>query len=93
MWPNLQETADLITFTEEILNGKHHFLCREYICWATFAGAQSEMFEGQGSYDQNREEALAHCIKNEFFSLRISSVNATKSAVCCGFDHVYWRNP
>ena len=23
MWPNLQETADLITFTEEILNGKH----------------------------------------------------------------------
>ena len=29
MWPNLQETADLVTFTEEILNGKLHFLCRE----------------------------------------------------------------
>ena len=27
MWPNPQETADLVTFTEEILNGKHHFLC------------------------------------------------------------------
>ena len=27
MWPNLQETADLVTFTEEILNGKLHFLC------------------------------------------------------------------
>ena len=27
MWPNPQETADLITFTEEILNGKLHFLC------------------------------------------------------------------
>ena len=27
MWPNLQETADLIIFTEEILNGKLHFLC------------------------------------------------------------------
>ena len=26
MWPNPQETADLVTFTEEILNGKH-FLC------------------------------------------------------------------
>ena len=25
MWPNLQETADLVTFTEEILNGKLHF--------------------------------------------------------------------
>ena len=26
MWPNLQETPDLVTFTEEILNGKR-FLC------------------------------------------------------------------
>ena len=27
MWPNPQETADLVTFTEEILNGKLYFLC------------------------------------------------------------------
>ena len=27
MWPNPQDTADLVTFTEEILNGKLHFLC------------------------------------------------------------------
>ena len=27
MWPNPQETADLVTFTEEIFNGKLHFLC------------------------------------------------------------------
>ena len=27
MEPNPQETADLVTFTEEILNGKLHFLC------------------------------------------------------------------
>ena len=26
MWPNPQETADWVTFTEEILNGKLHFL-------------------------------------------------------------------
>ena len=26
MWPNPQETADLVTFTEEILEGKLHFL-------------------------------------------------------------------
>ena len=31
MWPNPQETADLVTFTEEILNGKHHFFCAVYI--------------------------------------------------------------
>ena len=29
MWPNPQETADLVTFTKEILNGKIHFLCNE----------------------------------------------------------------
>ena len=27
MWPNPQETANLLAFTEEILNGKLHFLC------------------------------------------------------------------
>ena len=27
MWPNPKETADLVPFTEEILNGKLHFLC------------------------------------------------------------------
>ena len=27
MWPNPQETADLVTFTEEILNGKLYLLC------------------------------------------------------------------
>ena len=27
MWPNPQETAGLVTFTEEILDGKLHSLC------------------------------------------------------------------
>ena len=27
MWPNTQETVDLVTFTEEISKGKLHFLC------------------------------------------------------------------
>ena len=27
MWPNPQESADLVTFTEEILNAELHFLC------------------------------------------------------------------
>ena len=29
MGPNPQKTADLVTFTEEILNGKLHLLCSE----------------------------------------------------------------
>ena len=31
MWQNPQETVDLVTFTEEILNGKLHFLCSEIL--------------------------------------------------------------
>ena len=27
MWPNLQFAGDLVTFTEETLNGKFHFFC------------------------------------------------------------------
>ena len=27
MWPNPQESADLVTFTDEILDGILHFLC------------------------------------------------------------------
>ena len=27
MWPNPHETADLVTVTKEIVNGKFHFLC------------------------------------------------------------------
>ena len=27
MWTNSQETADLVTFSEKMLNGKLHFLC------------------------------------------------------------------
>ena len=34
MWPNPQKTEDLVTFTEEILNGKLHFLCRKLRIWS-----------------------------------------------------------
>ena len=27
MWPNPQETADLVTFTEDVPNEELHFLC------------------------------------------------------------------
>ena len=31
MWPNPQETADLVTFTEKIFNGKLHFSAGEVV--------------------------------------------------------------
>ena len=35
MWPNPQESAALVTSTEDILNGKLHYLCK---AWQIFAG-------------------------------------------------------
>ena len=29
MWPNPQETVDLVIFTEEMLNEKLHFVCSD----------------------------------------------------------------
>ena len=31
MWPYPQETADLVIFTEEILNGKLYFFCQDHL--------------------------------------------------------------
>ena len=39
MWPNLQFHADLVTFTEEILNGKLHF------CAVLWTGYQMILLE------------------------------------------------
>ena len=36
MWPNPQFPANLVTFTEEILNGKLHFLCSVICTKASF---------------------------------------------------------
>ena len=36
MWPNQQETVDLVTFTKENLNGKLHFLSSEHLEFANF---------------------------------------------------------
>ena len=36
MWPNKQFPADFVTFTEEILHGKLHFLCSVLYCIVQF---------------------------------------------------------
>ena len=38
MCPNPLETADLVTFTEEILNGKLHFSCSNMLVETTLSG-------------------------------------------------------
>ena len=36
MWPNAHGIADLVTFTEVVLNGKLHFLCSDQSHWPYF---------------------------------------------------------
>ena len=37
MWPNPQLPVDLYTFTEEVFNGKLHFLCSGYcMVWSNY---------------------------------------------------------
>ena len=44
MWPNPLETADLVTFTEEILNGKLHFFVQWHI-WMTISEVEKVYFK------------------------------------------------
>ena len=44
MWLNPQVPEDLVTFTEEILNGKFHFLCNECIDMMIFVGFLANIF-------------------------------------------------
>ena len=45
MWPNPQETANLVTFTEEILNEKLQFLCGANC--GNFSGARGKVSIGK----------------------------------------------
>ena len=131
MWPNLQETSDLVTFTEEILNMENLIFCavfgvlycKQKLCddlyiWRKFdrnlmqilnLKFASNLFEHiirKDLYETNlilKRCAFhfvgfqsAYCFylqstAKKSFSLRISSVHVTKSAVSCGFGHIYWR--
>ena len=43
MWPNLQETADFVKFTEEIRNWKTHFFCAVHISLTSNRSSRPEM--------------------------------------------------
>ena len=58
------------------------------------SGIQNEIFISLGA-SWNSLVNIDICFplhKKWSFTLRISSINVTKSAVFCGFGHFYWRN-
>ena len=53
---------------------------------------------GQSCHRVNGDAITLNIFKDWYISLtfqtlRVYSVNVTKSAVSCRFGHVYWRNP
>ena len=64
MWPTPQEIADLVTFTEEILNGKLHFLCSA--CF--FLSAEISESFGWEYFTLIMCKALEHWLVNDIFS-------------------------
>ena len=100
MCPNRRKLR-ILSVTEEILNGRIHFLCSE---------RETSHFKHSSIYWKNliRFASYVHVLKiwsntwNIYnpslhkkwnFPLRISLVNVIKSAVFYGFGHIYSRNP
>ena len=50
------------------------------VCWQQFAGFRQPVLP------------VTSLLKKSSFSLRIFSVNVTKSTASSGFGHIYWRN-
>ena len=50
MFPNVQETADLVTFTEKILNGKLHFLSSVKFHYGSLITSLSTIFPKKNRY-------------------------------------------
>ena len=61
MWPNPQFPADLVTFTEEIINGKFRFLC---------SGRYNKSNHKVEPCDENREQINAR-ISGRFWLWKI----------------------
>ena len=58
MWPDLQETMDLVTLTEENLNGKLHLLYSESYCFSLFT-----VFHYHLAFDETTLQ-LDHIVKH-----------------------------
>ena len=70
MWPNPQLPADSVTFTEEILNEKFHFLCNVTL-WLTYLS----------SYFTNQFSGWSKHRLNKFFIKLLISTNMTQAYV------------
>ena len=72
MWPNPQETADLVTFTEEFLNGKLFFLCSD--CVITFS-MLCEQYRKLSRENSTYTRPVLHWYRNHLTELEWKSID------------------
>ena len=66
MWPNLRIPADLVTFTEEILNEKLHFLCSDLILIRQRSTTLQNIYDG-AFCKNNYGLRVTNCHRKMFF--------------------------
>ena len=92
MWPKLQfswyvtaqkkETTDLVTFTEEILNGKLHFLCSEiYGTWTSYFCPSLSLIQFSHGTFWNVRTTFFIFVVLSFFSLILTKDSSILSCV------------
>ena len=99
MWPNLQETSDLTTFTEEILNGKLQFLCSECVAVSRLmSGLYSNEYHVYVGNSYTSERLFKHLAKNGTVAFDITMGNciktppSLKTELLQKGEYTFWRN-
>ena len=85
----LESCTEHVCFQKYLTGKKLQFLLKT-INRRSFQFSNLKFFIVHVKTEQNFQKLLH---KKWSFTLRISSVNMTKSTVSCGFGHIYWRNP
>ena len=86
MWPNPQERVDFVTFIEENLNGKLHFLC-------SVKSTAHNLTSHDLLFSRNEERTHTDRLK-VFFTLKRKHLQAFKRRSCEKFPQCtgYWCN-
>ena len=93
MWPNPQKTADLVTFTEEILNGKLHFLCSHTLDnqWLhQYSNKSENCMQGAPSSLPRDERGSGLLVTVSVLDIMR---NWTKCTIWQGVSALYFNNP
>ena len=93
MWPNPKKTADSVIFTEEILNGKLHFLCSHTLDnqWQhQYSNKSENCMQGAPSSLPRDERGSGLLVTVSVLDIMR---NWTKCTIWQGVSALYFNNP